>query len=384
MSDPSSEALRVIDLVKKPPTEEILTEDRLAEYVKDGKKLRHYIGYEISGFVHLGTGLLCMQKVADFQQAGIETNIFLADYHSWINKKLGGDLSTIRRVAVGYFKEALRWSLKSVGGDPQKTNFILGSELYEKLGVEYLEYVIRVSMRMTLARAKRSITILGRRMGETVSFAQLLYVPMQVADIYGLRVNLPHGGIDQRKAHVIAIEVSKEFGYKPIPVHHHLLLGTHIGEDQQKKMLEAKASGDRELFEEEVIEIKMSKSRPESAIFIHDTPEEIKWKLRKAYCPPREVQLNPVIDIGKYIVWPYLTRINEPFEIINLKTKEKKIYNNWNELERDYVSGNIHPLDLKNAVSEYLIKMLEPARKFFIDGPGRKYIEEMHELKITR
>ncbi|MGC9129944.1 MAG: tyrosine--tRNA ligase, partial [Candidatus Micrarchaeia archaeon] len=89
----NTEAQKIVELVKKFPTEEILTEEKLREYVEEGIKLNHYIGFEISGFVHLGTGLLCMQKVADFQEAGVETNIFLADYHSWINKKLGGDLS---------------------------------------------------------------------------------------------------------------------------------------------------------------------------------------------------------------------------------------------------------------------------------------------------
>ena len=106
--------MEILELIKKPPTEEILTEERLKEYINQKIKLKHYIGYEISGFVHLGTGLICMQKVADFQKAGIETIIFLADYHSWINKKLGGDLSVIRKVAGGYFKEALKISLKCV------------------------------------------------------------------------------------------------------------------------------------------------------------------------------------------------------------------------------------------------------------------------------
>jgi len=76
-----------------------------------------------------------MQKVADFQQADVETTIFLADYHSWLNKKLGGYLSTIRKVDGGYFKEALKLFLDFVGGNPEKTNFVLCSELYEKLGL---------------------------------------------------------------------------------------------------------------------------------------------------------------------------------------------------------------------------------------------------------
>ncbi|MEM0243542.1 MAG: tyrosine--tRNA ligase, partial [Candidatus Aenigmatarchaeota archaeon] len=88
----------IIKLVEKEPTEEILTKERLAQYLDEKRKINHYIGFEISGFVHLGTGIICMSKVADFQKAGINTTIFLADFHSWINKKLGGDLSTIKKV----------------------------------------------------------------------------------------------------------------------------------------------------------------------------------------------------------------------------------------------------------------------------------------------
>jgi len=373
----------LLNLFKREPTQEILTEERLLEYLNQGIKLRHYIGFEVSGYVHLG-GVLCMQKVADFQQAGVETTIFLADYHSWINKKLGGDLSTIRKVAGGYFKEALKLSLESVGGNPEKTNFVLGSELYEKLGLEYLEKVIKVSMNMSLARVKRSITIMGRKEGEKVNFAQLLYVPMQVADIFSLNVNLAHGGMDQRKAHVIALEVWKEFGYKPIAIHHHLLMGIHIDEEIRRKILEAKRSGNREMYEEGIIDIKMSKSKPESAIFIHDSEEEIRRKIRNAYCPAREIELNPVIDIAKYIVWPYLKRKEEIFEIKNLKTGEIKKFEKFEDFEKEYIEGKIHPLDLKESIANYLIEILKPARKYFLEGPGKKYLEEMKELEITR
>ena len=372
------------EIIKRSPTEEILTEEKLKEYLLEGTKLKHYIGYEISGFVHLGTGLLSMQKVADFQDAGVKTTVFLADYHSWINKKLGGDLDTIKKVAGGYFKEALKWSLKSVGGDPEKVNYVLGSELYAKLGSEYLEDVIRVSSRMSLGRAKRSITIMGRKKGEKVNFAQLLYVPMQVADIYALDVNLPHGGMDQRKAHVIALEVSKEFNYKPVAIHHHLLMGMHMTGEQRDKILEAQRTGNRELFEEGIIEIKMSKSKPESAIFIHDTEEEIRKKIRKAYCPPKEIQLNPIIDLGRYVIKPWLDRQEEKFEIRNLKTEDVKIYENWGDFVKDYEKGGVHPLDLKEAVGNYLSDILEPARGYFLEGKGRKYLEEMKELRITR
>lgn len=78
-------------LVKRFPTEEVLTEDELREYLETGQELKHYIGFEISGFVHIGTGVISMSKLVDMQRAGIKTSILLADVHSWLNDKLGGE-----------------------------------------------------------------------------------------------------------------------------------------------------------------------------------------------------------------------------------------------------------------------------------------------------
>ncbi|MFP3214987.1 MAG: tyrosine--tRNA ligase [Candidatus Micrarchaeota archaeon] len=369
-------------LIFKEPTEEVLTKERLEEYISNRIALKHYIGFEISGFVHLGTGLLTMTKVADLQKAGIDVTLFLADYHSWINKKLGGDLSVIRKVAGGYFKEALKQSLKLVGGDPDKLNFVLGSELYEKKGLEYFETLLNVSMNTSLSRIRRSITIMGRKEGDIIDFAQLIYPAMQVADIFGLGVNLAHGGMDQRKAHIIALEVGEKIGkYKPLALHHHLLIGMHITEDIRQKILKAKREENRELFEEGIIDIKMSKSKPESAIFIHDSPEEIERKLMKAYCPPKEVELNPILELARYILF---RGEEKEFAIINAKTQERKVYKTYPELEKDYVEGKIFPADLKSSVSNALIDLLEPARKYFLEGPGKNLLEEMKEIKVTR
>ncbi|MCS7105160.1 MAG: tyrosine--tRNA ligase [Thermofilaceae archaeon] len=372
----------LIKWVTKEPTEEVLTVERLREYVENGIDLRHYIGFEISGLVHLGTGLLCMQKVADLQKAGIKTSILLADYHSWINKKLGSDLSTIKRVAGGYFKDALKVSLRIVGGDPDNVEFVIGSELYDKIGIEYLTKVVRVSMETSLSRIRRSVTIMGRRMGESLSFAQLLYVPMQVADIFSLNVNIAHGGMDQRKAHVIAIESGlKVGGYIPIALHHHLLTSMNINEKLRESLLDARLSRSREKLEEAVLEAKMSKSRPQGAIFIHDSPDEVRAKIKEAYCPPKQVELNPVLELVKYILF---RDRKEPLEVLNRKSGVKSVYNTFDELALDYAKGNLHPLDLKLTVADELSQMLEPAYRHFREGPGRKYLEELKEIQITR
>ncbi len=375
---------KAFELIRRAPTEEVLTAETLQRHLQNRTPLKHYIGFEISGFIHLGTGPLCMKKVADFQEAGADTNIFLADYHTWINKKLGGDLATIRRIGGTYFKEALKQSLKAVGGDPDRVHFIMGSELYEKLGMQYLEDIIKVSSQTSLARAKRSITVAGRREGESINFAQLLYVPMQVADIFGLGVNLAHAGMDQRKAHVVALEVAKTFDAELVAVHHHLLTGIHITESQRAQILAAKASGNREQLEQELIDIKMSKSNPSGAVFVHDTEEEIKKKINGAFCPMGEITVNPVLDLANFIVWPYLIRKEMPFEIENKKHGTTSTYKTPAELEAGYQRGEIHPVDLKGAVADYLAAMLEPVRNYFLEGNGRKHLEDIKSIKITR
>ena len=237
-------------------------------------------------------------------------------------------------------------------------------------------------MKTTLSRVRRSVTIMGRRMGEALSFAQLLYIPMQVADIFSLKVNLAHGGMDQRKAHVIAIDVGESVGgYKPIAVHHHLLTGISVDEQTRKGLVEARARRDREAFEESLIKAKMSKSKPESAIFIHDSPSDIKRKIRKAFCPPREAEFNPVLELARYVVF---RDRKEPLTVVNRKSGAVRQFESYRELEEAYVRGEVHPLDLKLTIAEELAKLLGPAYKYFREGPGKRYLEDLRELTITR
>jgi tyrosyl-tRNA synthetase len=47
----------------------------------------------------------------------------------------------------------------------------------------------------------------------------------------------------------------------------------------------------------------MSKSDPDSAIFMEDTPKDVIAKIKKAYCPPGVVDNNPCLDYVKYIIF---------------------------------------------------------------------------------
>ncbi len=370
-----------LNLIKRN-TEEILTEEDLKKLIESGEKMKHYIGFEISGKVHLGTGLVCMQKVKDFMEAGVDCLIFLADWHTWINEKLGGDFGTIKRVAVGYFKEAMSAAFQCVGGDPEKLNFKLGSVLYHR-NDSYWETLIDFAKHVSLSRMQRSITILGRKEGGEVDFAKLIYPTMQVADVFNMKINLVHAGMDQRKAHVIVRDVADKLQFhslknkdgkiiKPIAVHHKLLLG--LGKPDKDIIL---LKADSEL-KEATESMKMSKSKEASAIFIHDSEEIIREKIAKAFCPPQEIILNPILN------WTRLLIFSRAESGLEIKRDEKfggnKKYESYSDLEVDFKEGNLHPVDLKNSVAEKLIEILKPAREHFSKGKAAEMLEELESL----
>lgn len=363
-------------------TEEILTPEDLEFLLKSGAPLKHYIGFEISGMIHLGTGIACMQKVKDFIDAGVKVNILLADYHTWINDKFGGNLEIIKKVAVGYFKEGLTAAYKCVGGNPKDLNFILGSNFYHN-NDNYWATLIEVAKNTSLARMKRSITIMGRQEGEEVDFAKLLYPAMQVTDIFRGGFHFSHAGLDQRKANVIARDTAKQLKIsplkidgeiiKPVAVHTHLISG--LGRPPIWPIPESAKK------EEIQTVMKMSKSKPDSCIFIHDSEDEIKRKIKKAFCPEGVVEFNPIIDWMEYLVFSRENKI-----VISRKSEHGgslTIYS-IDELKKIFQNKELHPDDLKNFVAEYLIELLKPAREHFGKSEPKKMLNAVERAKYNQ
>jgi tyrosyl-tRNA synthetase len=110
---------------------------------------------------------------------------------------------------------------------------------------------------------------------------------------------------------------------------------------------------------------KMSKSKSETAIFVEDSPEEIREKLKKAYCPPKQVDENPVIEMAEYIIF----RDQDTLLIERDKKFGGDVEFALEELKKEYEGGKLHPLDLKGAVAREIIKKLEPCYKFFKKNP---------------
>lgn len=372
-----------LELIKRN-TEEILGEEDLMKMLENNEPLKHYIGFEISNKPHIGHGLVCMSKVKDMQDAGAEVSIFLADWHSWMNNKLGGNMEIIQKIGVPYFKEVMKAAFKCVGGDEKKLKFVLGSELYHNNDA-YWATVIDISKHTTLARMLRSITIAGRGEGESVNFALLMYPPMQVADIFVQGLNLVHAGMDQRKAQVVARDVAEQLTFKPllnkegkkikpVAVHGHLLLGLQkppVWPVPKDNLQEFRAS------------MKMSKSIPYSSIYMDDSPEEIKKKINKAFCLEGEVEYNPILDWCKYIL--FAIGDNPKLEVIRPEKFGGNVsYDSYERLEKDFADKKLHPMDLKNAAAEKIIEILKPATDHLNKPEIKKLKAEMDKLIITR
>ncbi|MBL8015078.1 MAG: tyrosine--tRNA ligase [Candidatus Doudnabacteria bacterium] len=356
----------------KQVTEEILGEEKLSSMLDGGEQLKHYIGFEISGILHLGSGLMTGLVIRELQKLGVDTRIFLADWHTWINNKLGGDHELIKRVALEYFMPAMKVSCEIAGADPEKIAPIFGSELYHN-NDRYWQSLVEVSKNLTLSRVMKSTTILGRQESENMNFALLIYPPMQVADIFEMGNHIAHAGMDQRKCHVIALEVAEKLKInplrdgagnimKPIAIHHHLVMGL------QKPATAPDESMDKV---ELTTAMKMSKSVPGSAVFIHDTPEEIQDKIRKAYAPEKETKFNPILDWTQHLLFPIIGEV-----VIEREERfgGNVTFKSYPELEAAYASGDLFPLDLKNAVAKHLIDILAPARERFSDKDSQELI----------
>lgn len=230
---------------------------------------------------------------------------------------------------------------------------------------------MQIARNSTVKRIQRCGQIMGRKEAEVQQASQILYPCMQAADIFYLKADICQLGMDQRKVNMLAREIGPKLGYwKPVVISHHMLMGL-------QKPPENIAS-----TEERVMELKMSKSKPDSAIFMDDSYEEIKKKIQKAYCLEKIVKENPILEYCKYIIF-------EKFDTFLIKRSEKwggnLEFKGYKELENVFEKGKLHPMDLKAAVAEYLNKLIEPIRdKLKKSKTAQKLKEEIKLFKITR
>ena len=303
-------------------TLEIIDTEELKEVLKKDEPVA-YTGYEPSGKIHLGHAVT-VQKLKTLQKLGFKIKILLADYHAFLNGK--GTVEEIAETAE-YNKKCFQ----ALGlGD--ETEYIYGSSF--QLNPDYTDKVYKLATMTTLKRARRSMDQVSRA-DDNPKVASVVYPIMQTVDMAALNVDIALGGMEQRKIQMLARENLEKIGENvPVCIHTPLLHGL---------------DGDA----------KMSSSNG-NYIAVDDSVEEITKKINKSYCPQGEIDGNPMIEIAESFVYP-----NQ--DTLLIKRPEKfggDIELSHDELIKEFGEGNLHPMDLKNGIKDFLIEYLAPVREY--------------------
>lgn len=343
--------------------EEIVTEEEMVNLLDNQKTFTTYDGFEPSGRVHIAQGILRAINVNKMIDAGARFNMLVADWHGWANNKLGGNLKNIQTTGK-YLIEI--WKL--TGMNLKHVNFVWASDFANNS--EYWKYVMQIARSSTLKRILRTAQIMGRSESETLQASQILYPCMQCADIFWQNIDVTQLGMDQRKVNMLAREVGpKLFNRKPVVVSHHMLLGLSAPKNSYTNI------------EEKIMDLKMSKSNPEAAIFMTDTEKQIQQKIRKAYCP-EGVENNPVLEYAHYFIFEKMNsfKIERPS-----KFGGDVDFQQYSDLCEAYLKKEVHPADLKNGVAKSINDLVDPVRKEFESNSKlRELRDQVLSFTVTR
>lgn len=396
------------------PDQALIQPSELLALLSSGKpEIRAYDGFEPSGRMHIAQGLMKTLSVNKLTRSGVKVVFWVADWFALLNNKLGGDLKKIR-VCGEYLIEVWR----ACGMDMDNVEFVWSSDEINSRPDEYWSGVMDIARRFNVSRTKRCGQIMGRveakqsgakaredllteiaanretdstlndgefvekyanrsvdaptSGSDSIPNAQLLYPMMQCNDIFFLKADICQLGMDQLKVNVLAREYCEKTKRKfpPVVISHHMLMGLKEGQ------------------------AKMSKSDPDSAIFMEDKADDVRSKIKKAFCRPGDVETNPILDYCRHIIFPSMqgarTLVEYTGEVEFIVERSEAnggdlLFTTFDELKDCFAAELLHPGDLKKAVSRELNRLLDPIRAHFkVDKNANKLLAQVRKFKTTK
>jgi len=326
-----------VDLVSRH-TQEVVKEAELAELFEAGDPTA-YIGYAPTGEMHIGH-FTTMRKLADFLRAGVEVTVLIADLHAHLDdNKSPFDLLDARSA---YYEAAIEGMIDAAGADPDDVEFVRGTDF--QLDEEYTLEMYRMAAETTISRTQRAASEVVRE-SESPNLGGLIYPLMQSLDVKALDADIAYGGVDQRGIYMLSREILPDHGGdSPVCVFAPLLSGLSGG--------------------------KMSASDAASKVNLTDSADDVEEKIGGAYCPAGEVEDNGVLEYLDHLVFPILAVDDEPFVVERPEEYGGDLtYQSYDEVEADFVSGELHPADLKPAVADAISAVIDPVRSRLNDEP---------------
>uniref|UniRef100_A0A8C9TM84 Tyrosine--tRNA ligase n=1 Tax=Scleropages formosus TaxID=113540 RepID=A0A8C9TM84_SCLFO len=317
--------------------QEVLGEEKLKEVLGE-RELKVYWGTATTGKPHVAY-FVPMSKIADFLKAGCEVTILFADLHAYLdNMKAPWELLELR---TQYYEQVIKAMLESIGVPLDKLKFVKGTDF--QLSREYTLDVYRLSSVMTEHDAKKAGAEVVKQV-EHPLLSGLLYPGLQALDEEYLKVDAQFGGVDQRKIFTLAEKYLPSLGYA-----------------KRVHLMNPMVPG--------LTGSKMSSSEEESKIDLLDRKEDVKKKLKKAFCEPGNVQNNGVLAFVKHVLFP-LNSGECPFSVLCSEVEPGDA--SLTSLTTFSEPLLLHPGDLKASVEVALNKLLDPIRKKFESPEMRK------------
>ena len=313
--------------------QEVVGEEKLKELLKE-RDLNVYWGTAPTGKPHLGY-FVPMFKIADLLEAGCHVTVLFADMHAYLdNMKSSWDLLEKR---TKYYEFIIKEMLSRIGVSLEKLKFVKGTEF--QLSEKYTLDMYKLSALASTRDTKRAGAEVVKQL-DTPKMSGLLYPILQALDEQYLDVDAQFGGVDQRKIFMFAREFLPKIGYeKRIHLMNYLVPG--LGE-----------SG------------KMSSSEPNSKIDFEDSDKQIRKKINKAFCEDGVVEGNGLLAILKFVLFKQLARDKRTFVIDRPEQYGGRIeFDSYEDVEKAFSSEELSSIDLKQGISDELIRFLAPLRQ---------------------
>ncbi len=307
-------------------TEEIVSEDELKALLKEKPHPHAYIGFACTGRMHIGY-FVPIQKLVDLLKAGCAVTFLIADLHGYLDDtKTPWELLDAR---VAYYTAGVKGILAALDAPVDKVKFVRGSDF--ELDGKYMQSVLRMAGDVTLNRAKRAASEVVR-FKDDPKLGGFVYPLLQIEDVYALKADIAFSGIDQRGIYMLGRDLAPRMDRdKYVCVFTPLIPGL-TGQ-------------------------KMSASEPASKIDLLDDAKTVTRKVNKAHCPAKEKEGNGVLAFCEYALFPHFD--GRPLRIERPEKFGGNVdFVSYAELEKAFLSGELHPADLKAAVARELNALL--------------------------
>ncbi|KAG8740411.1 hypothetical protein FRC10_004362 [Ceratobasidium sp. 414] len=335
--------------------QEVLGGDIIKAILDEGRNPKCYWGTATTGRPHIGY-FVPLMKIADFLEAGAEVTILLADLHAFLdNLKAPVELVEHR---VSYYSYLLKAIFESLGVPVERLKFVIGSSY--QLSKEYNMDNYRLCATVTEHDAKKAGAEVVKQVASPL-LSGLLYPGLQALDEQYLDCDFQFGGVDQRKIFTFAELYLPRLGYRKRA---HLM----------NTMVPGLTGG------------KMSSSDANSKIDFLDPPATIRKKIRSAFCEEGVVENNGVLAFVKAVLMPVvqgrvargiplsqiqpLVATDAPEGTLFTVSRKPEYggpvhFSSEKQLDDAFAAKEVHPGDLKVAVADAVVSLLEPIQKAF-------------------